>query len=246
MDTETFLTAFRTNAAGLAAAARAAGPDAPVPTCPEWRVSDLLDHVRAVHAYVDGIVASRATESPGRPSPTPLPEGEDAVAAFESGAEHLLATLGAVDVDAEVWNWSAGRPAPVTFWHRRMAHEIVIHRVDAELAAGRDPGVEPPELAVDGIDEYLDVLLPRLSGTGRMGELRGTFHFHATDVSGEWQVEIAPGQVEVLRQHAKAPVAVRGPASDLELLIYNRRRAEGLEVFGDAALLDAWRQVVRI
>jgi predicted lipid carrier protein YhbT len=79
-----------------------------------------------------------------------------------------------------------------------------------------------------------------------MGELRGTFHFHATDVSGEWQVEISPGQVEVLRQHAKAPVAVRGPASDLELLIYNRRRAEGLEVFGDAALLDAWRQVVRI
>ncbi len=246
MDTDAFLETFRTNAAGLAAAARAAGPDAPVPTCPKWRVSDLLDHIRTVHSYVDGIVTTRATESPGRPSATPLPEGEDPVATFESGAEHLLATLGAVDVDAEVWNWSAGRPAPVTFWHRRMAHEIVIHRVDAESAAGRVQAVEPPELAVDGIDEYLDVLLPRLSDMGRMGEVRGTFHFHATDTSGEWQVEIAPGHVEVLRQHAKAPVAVRGPASDLELLIYNRRTADGLEVFGDAALLDAWRETVRI
>jgi uncharacterized protein (TIGR03083 family) len=246
MDTDTFLAAFRTNAAGLAAAARAAGPDAPVPTCPEWRVSDLLDHIRVVHSYVDGIVASRATEPPDRPSVTPLTEGEDAVAAFEAGAERLLATLEAVDVDAEVWNWSARRPAPVTFWHRRMAHEIVIHRVDAESAAGRHHGVEPPELAVDGIDEYLDVLLPRLSGTGRMGSLQGTFHFHATDVPGEWQVEIAPGRVEVLRRHAKAPVAVRGPASDLELLIYNRRTADGLEVFGDAALLDGWREAVRI
>jgi uncharacterized protein (TIGR03083 family) len=246
VDTDAFLAAVRANAAGLAAAARAAGPDAPVPTCPEWRVSDLLDHIRKVHTYVAGIVGSRATESPGRPVLTPVPEEEDPVSVFEAGAEHLLATLGAVDLNAEVWNWSAGAPAPVTFWHRRMAHELVIHRVDAESAAGQESPVDPPELAVDGIDEYLDVLLPRLSATGRLAGLEGTFHFHATDVPGEWQVEVAPGGVEVRREHAKAPVAIRGSASELELYLYNRRAVDGLEVFGDAALLDAWREAVRI
>ena len=246
MDSDAFLTAIRTNAAGLAAAARAAGVDAAVPTCPGWKVADLLDHIRTVHRYVDGIVGSRATESPARPDTPPPFEGEDPVAAFEGGAEQLLGTLGAVEAGAEVWNWSDRRPAPATFWQRRMAHELVIHRVDAESAAGQQSRVDPPELAVDGIDEYLDVLLRRLSERGRLGEFAGTFHFHATDVPGEWQVEIAPGRLEVRREHAKAPVAVRGSASDLELFLYNRRSTEGLEVFGDGALLDGWREAVRI
>jgi uncharacterized protein (TIGR03083 family) len=246
MDPGAYLAAARANAAGLAAAARAAGPDAPVPTCPEWRVSDLLDHIRAVHAYVDGIVGSRATESPARPVLAPVPEGEDPVSAFEAGAEQLLATLAAADLDTDVWNWSAGEPAPVTFWHRRMAHELVIHRADAESATGQQTPVDPPDLAVDGIDEFFEVILPRVSDRGGLGGLEGSFHFHATDVPGEWQVELAPGRLEVRRQHAKAAVAVRAPASELELFIYNRRPADGLEVFGEAARLEAWREAVRI
>ena len=54
--------------------------------------------MRAVHVYVDGIVSSRAQKSPGRPSLTPVPEGEDPVTAFEAGAEHLLAHVNAVRV----------------------------------------------------------------------------------------------------------------------------------------------------
>jgi uncharacterized protein (TIGR03083 family) len=168
------------------------------------------------------------------------------VSAFEAGAGQLLATLAGVDLDAEVWNWSVNGPAPVTFWYRRMAHELVIHRVDAESAAGQATPVDPPELAVDGIDEYVDVLLPRLSARGALAGFAGSFHFHATDVPGEWQIEFTPGGVEVRREHAKAAVAVRGPASELELLVYNRRPADGLEVFGDAALLQAWRETVRL
>ena len=39
------------------------------------------------------------------------------------------------------------------FWFRRMAHETVIHRVDAELAAGLPTAHVPDDLAIDGIDE---------------------------------------------------------------------------------------------
>jgi hypothetical protein len=41
-------------------------------------------------------------------------------------------------------------------------------------------------------------------------------------------------------------VAVRGPLTDLLLVIYKRRSARGdnIEVFGDAALLDFWLERV--
>jgi hypothetical protein len=49
----------------------------------------------------------------------------------------------------------------------------------------------------------------------------------------------------VRREHAKADVAVRGPASALELFLYNRRGPDGLEVFGDEAKAAAWTEKVR-
>ena len=44
------------------------------------------------------------------------------------------------------------------------------------------------------------------------------------------------------RAHEKAAVAVRGPLTDLLLLVYRRRGLDGagLEVFGDRALLEFW------
>ena len=46
--------------------------------------------------------------------------------------------------------------------------------------------------------------------------------------------------------HEKAAVAVRGPLTGLLLVIYQRRpaRGGGIEVFGDAALLDFWLERV--
>ncbi|MEU9007352.1 maleylpyruvate isomerase N-terminal domain-containing protein, partial [Streptomyces sp. NPDC048551] len=41
----------------LAEAAGRAGTEAPVPTCPGWRVSDLLRHTGAVHRWATGFVA---------------------------------------------------------------------------------------------------------------------------------------------------------------------------------------------
>ena len=49
----------------LLVAARAAGLDAPVPSCPGWVVRDLLAHVWEVHAHKELIVRSRLQEPPG-------------------------------------------------------------------------------------------------------------------------------------------------------------------------------------
>jgi hypothetical protein len=50
--------------------------------------------------------------------------------------------------------------------------------------------------------------------------------------------------VQVTREHAKADVAVRGAAADLELFLYNRRGSDGLETFGDPAKVAAWTEVI--
>ncbi|MFE5122404.1 hypothetical protein [Streptomyces sp. NPDC056669] len=86
-----------------------------------------------------------------------------------------------------------------------------------------------------------------------MRELLGpgrTLHFHATDtapeVAAEWVVDLTGDAITWRRAHEKAAVAVRGPLTDLLLIIYKRRpaRSAGVEILGDEKLLDFWRERV--
>jgi hypothetical protein len=83
-----------------------------------------------------------------------------------------------------------------------------------------------------------------LLGPGR------TLHLHATDTraeaTAEWLVDLTGDAVVWRRAHEKAAVAVRGPLTDLLLVVYRRRpvRSKGVEVFGDADLLDFWLERV--
>jgi uncharacterized protein (TIGR03083 family) len=245
MDKKDYLETIAANSEQFAAAVRSAGYDARVPTCPEWTVTNLVEHMSGVHRWVTMLFELEARSMPNRDEVPRPPEGTDWLEWFESGVPGLLALLEQAGPDFPIWNWQAGGPADSSFWARRMAHEVIIHRADAESAAGRASVVEPAEMAADGIDEFLGFLDLR----GRYAEeglgLEGTFHFHATDTPGEWLVEITPEAVTVRREHAKAPVAVRGPAGELELFLYNRGPAGGLEILGDAALMDAWRDRIR-
>jgi len=244
METSDWLDAVRTNSALLARAARTAGPGAPVPTCPDWAVADLLFHISGVHRWVTEIVETKAQERLSRSGLPKAGEGDDPVDWFEAGAAGLAGALEAIDPETPIWTFTSPAPAPARFWLRRMAHETAIHRVDAESAAGSPGPVAPGPLAADGIDELLEIQAVKSGWDESMADLRGSYHFHTTDVPGEWVVEFGDG-VAVRREHAKADVAVRGAASDLELFLYNRRGADGLEVFGDATLVATWSDRIR-
>lgn len=79
-----------------------------------------------------------------------------------------------------------------------------------------------------------------------MRELLGpgrTPHLHATDMpEAEWVVDLTGDAITWRRAHEKAAVAVRGPLTELLLIIYRRRSARGddIEILGDAELLDFW------
>ncbi len=126
-----------------------------------------------------------------------------------------------------------------------MAQETAVHRWDAQNALGVPDSIEP-ELACDGIDEMLDVMLPFArrwaeSARGGRGE---TYHFHRTDGPGEWLVRFQGEGATVTREHAKGDVAVRGAASDLLLFLWGRLPGEQLEVLGDSSLIGRYFELM--
>jgi uncharacterized protein (TIGR03083 family) len=148
-------------------------------------------------------------------------------------------SLAADDLERPVPTW-AGRQT-VGWWLRRQVHETAVHRWDAQASVA-NPVPFAPELGIDGVDEFIEVVLPRFGATA--GGNGVTIHLHATDGdegAGEWLLTLTADGVSAATGHAKGDVAVRGTASDLVLLLWGRRSADELEVFGDAALFSAWR-----
>lgn len=218
--------------ARLAAAARSAGMAAPVPTCPGWHVADLLVHTARVFRHKTYVLERHLQERPtgdgwqvDDPAPAEAPDF------FDVELRALLDALRGADPDEEVWTFAPANRT-VGFWCRRMAHEAVIHRVDAETAAGI-AGLVRPELAVDGVDEVLDLFLAPRVVAAVLAEPAATVHLHATDLPGEWLVRLGPDGLRVERGHAKGDAAVRGTASELLLWLWGRRPLDGLEVFGE-------------
>jgi uncharacterized protein (TIGR03083 family) len=121
-----------------------------------------------------------------------------------------------------------------------MAFETLVHRWDAETAAGV-PAAFPAALAADGLDEHLGNLPFFRDAARGDGE---TLHVHCTDAEGEWLLTRTPEGLTVTNEHAKADVALRGPAADLFLVLLGRQPTETVEVLG-AENLEPWQPVLR-
>jgi uncharacterized protein (TIGR03083 family) len=175
--------------------------------------------------------------------PDDAPTGAALIAYFRAGALALARTLAAADPGASVWTFSPS-DRTARFWNRRRAHETAVHRYDAQRAAAAVTPIDA-ELAVDGVDEFLTVFLPRLDrAAAALGT--GTIHLHCTDTAGEWLLTGTAEGVVVTREHAKGDVAARGTASDLVLFLWGRVPANRLEVFGDAAALARFRDAIKV
>jgi uncharacterized protein (TIGR03083 family) len=202
--------------------------DIPIPSCPDWAMADLIRHVSRVADFwrqiVDGTI-----DTPGAFVPADRAADDDLVASYRVILGRLVAALAAADPAAEVWTWAADHHAG--FVQRRMAHEFAVHSWDGHHARGLEEPIDPA-MAADGIDEYLGTFLPHVpvvdAGDG--------IHLHATDVDsgGEWLIRAEDGTWAIEHRHAKGAFAARGPASDLLLLLWGRRRPEELQSFGDA------------
>jgi len=227
--------AHLTSLAGDREALRAIDPttlDNPVPGCPDWDVTALLGHLGWVHRFAALCLAADPDDDLPLPDAHP-PNHRALIAWVDDGMGALLAELDPPDLDRPCPSFLG--PSTRRWWLRRQAFETAVHRWDAQSASGRTASIPN---AADGIDEWLDLQPAR--GWVPPTDLTGTIHLHSTDGNGgagEWFIELA-GALRWEHAHRKGDVAVRGPASDLYLMLWGRLPASELDVVGDIALLD--------
>ena len=239
-----WLAALRADGPALRDAVAEAGPAATVPPCPGWTTADLVEHLTSLLRWVrENTPRGVVTRPPERVVPSPRPEWDEALEALRRELTGTVETLDATDPEFPAWTWPA-QAKKAGFWHRRMAHEISVHRWDAEAAAGRPTPIET-KLAADGVTEILDTWLP----AGRRHEpteLQGVVHLTATDAAYEWFLRLRGSGVALLDtgtildtddHHPRAEAT--GTASDLQLVLMGRRPVESLQVTGDPRLIAA-------
>ncbi len=246
-----FLAHVRADADRIAAVAEM-GVEAPVPSCPGWNVRDLLAHTGVVYAHKTTIVRDGWVEEQPEPIEAPI-SGE--LEWFRRTADEMLNVLAAADPATRVATWHAPDQS-VGFWRRRMAHESVIHRLDAELAHGVVTPVDAA-LGADGIDEILVVMLTgapdwadssrgdqiiviRETDTDRMwrlrvGEFSGTSP-HGTVFTDEPALFIDDGPAPVT-------TTIGGPAGLIDGWLWGRSEKSALAIEGDPGLAGLLRSV---
>jgi uncharacterized protein (TIGR03083 family) len=231
-------------------AVAASDPAAPVPSCPGWTVAELASHV--AHVYLHKAVCIETGQQPKDwpPPPSGLGPADDIDASFAA----LEAQLAAHAPGEHAFTWY-GPDQSVGFWIRRMAQESVVHRVDAELAAGLPVSPIAADLALDGIDEVLRIFFAYGSAAWpeELGDLlakadRRPVLLAAAEGPG-WLVTTlesglvvgdAPESAGTDADAASAPAAltVSGPADALLLWLWNRTvDGYAAEVSGDPLLL---------
>ena len=96
--------ALRREGHALGAAARVAGVDAAVPSCPDWQIADLLGHVGRLHRWVAGIVDSQGDDPPDHWSDAEPPPEEVRIEWFEGGVDLVADALLRVAPESP-WVW---------------------------------------------------------------------------------------------------------------------------------------------
>ena len=246
----------------LVATLEGADLSATVPTTPDWDLSDLVRHVGGnLRSLETAVRTGEAVTDPERQIPGHGgPPGDDPAALFawlSEGAGRCSATLGEAgpEVEAQLWTirW------PTAAWARRAAHDVLVHRADAAGTVGAAYTVAP-DLAADALDEFLELVSsPEVAGAAPDAEAgdpgpSGTIHLHATDTGTSLEVpsrvagrarlphlHLAPRPREGHRGRPRppgrrAPGRLPPPLPD----------AEGIEVLGDRAVLDAWLERVAL
>ncbi|HSS67343.1 MAG TPA: maleylpyruvate isomerase family mycothiol-dependent enzyme [Nocardioidaceae bacterium] len=214
------------------------GLDAAVPSCPGWTVADVVDHQAMVYSHKVRVMADNGWPDPwppaeltGRPPVEFLREAKDAI--FQEFANH----------DVAEQTTTFGDDTSVMFWARRMALEVAVHRIDVELAHDAVTPI-PDDLATDGVDEILQVMLH-----GNWAEW-GAETKHPVDAAVavetggfRWRIAATEAIVDVVAGSSEpADATVVGDPDDVFLWLWGRRGDDAVRVSGDKRAASELRE----
>ncbi|WP_307807604.1 maleylpyruvate isomerase family mycothiol-dependent enzyme [Nocardioides xinjiangensis] len=234
-------------------------PAAGVPSCPDWDAADLLWHLATVQRWWTEVLRAR----PARPDEIDPPRPgtyDELLTTYDDWSRGLAEVLEAADSADEAWNWSDDHT--VGFILRRQAHEALVHRVDAEQAAGVASELDPV-LAADGVHECLDVMYGGMPAWGswepgeglvrvdvtdtghgfwlRLGTFSGTDPDSGTSYADEEDFHVVPAPED---EDTEPDVVVDGTAQALDLWLWSRADDTEVSAAGDPDVLARFRAVV--
>jgi uncharacterized protein (TIGR03083 family) len=216
-----------------AEAVLARGWSAHVPGCPGWRLDDLVWHLSEVQHFWAWVVRTRAADTSTYVDPVRHPDDELLGFVAAQNAELETALAGA-DPHERVWTWAPQQD--VAFVLRRQLHEATVHTVDIEQVLG-DVRPIPTRIGLDGLDEWLDVIVPGALPHGPP-EHAYPVVLHAVDAGVERTLFAGTRAFPV--------AALTGTAGDLLLAAWRRVPLEVLTVDGNPLQATAMMDLVRM
>jgi uncharacterized protein (TIGR03083 family) len=221
-------------------AAEAAGLETAVPSCPGWTVATLVRHIGLVHAWASDVVEVAGPEVDQDAYDKAFDVPDDVIGWARSMHHRLVATLTAAQ-DYDGWTLFPMDLSTKDFWIRRQLHETAVHRMDAELAAGRTLTPMGEDLAADGIDELLVGLLPYT----RLWDDEPATIAIRLETGFAWYVSIVAGPPSLGDPSDSPDLTLTGDADSLYAAVENRSYG-GVRIGGDPRLLELWRRAVQI
>jgi uncharacterized protein (TIGR03083 family) len=229
---------IRSDGAAFAELIRSEVLDTPVPSCPGWTLRDLVEHLGHVHRWARIAAATAAPPEASSidqaPEPTASAGDGDALADWLlAGVDELAATLAGLRADAPTWH-----PFPVPLlagvWPRRQAHELAVHRWDAEAAVGPASPLDPA-LATDFVREYFEVIVPRVMDRDARTAPEGETIINLADTGARFVVRSTSGSVDLATAPTDLAQVISGTAQDVLLALWRRAPLPGPAPMGVAA-----------
>ncbi len=258
---------FADNTSRFLAVASAATADDPtamertVPSCPDWSLADLVWHLGEVQDFWSHILSGQSAD-PSSYDRAERPDDQLLIGFLTDRLASLQAGLLRADTEP-CWSWSPAG-GTVAWVRRRQAQEALIHRVDAELTAN-DLSPVDEQLAIDGIDEMMEVMLgaDALPDEATFSPDTGLIVLDCG--SRRWPLEtghltgsladgrslddravrlLAPGEADASGTIDDANSAtVNGSGAELLLWLWGRADRSGLQVAGNPNRADDLRSV---
>ncbi len=210
-----------------------------VPCCPGWDVAEVVWHVAVVYEHKVRVITDNAWPDPWPPADF---DGRDEIVFLRQAKADLMTAFADHPADEQTTTFSADDTS-VGFWIRRMALEAAIHRYDAEAAHGEVTAI-PEDIALDGIDEILHVML---AGPWWESRVETEHPLDATIAveSGErrWLCDVRRSAVIVDDDsEVSADATVAGDPQELFLWLWGRVDDAAVGFTGDEPLVPEFRQ----
>lgn len=212
--------------------------DQPVPACPEWTMADLVRHVAIVYNHkTHGMRHGELVDQE-------LNEQVDPITQLRAALGDLLAEFAARRPDQSTPTWFEADQT-VGFWMRRMAHETIVHRADAELAAGQPISPVDDDLAEDGIDEILGFIpwgVTRFPDKGqKVGGLLADTTLAIATPQRRRLITVHPNHIDVEETPDGDPaVTVSADPTTVQQWLWRRVDNDAVTITGDRDVAERW------